>query len=350
MKKVLLVEDDTILRESTAELLELSNYEVFTAPNGKRGVQLALEQTPDVVVCDIMMPEMDGYAVLQALSKNEATRTIPFIFLSAKTERKDVRKGMELGADDYVTKPFEEAELIGAIESRIAKMAILRDLDQEAGSEKPQMGAEVRNLHELKNFIYDNGSEFDFKLGEVIYREGDNSNMVYLVITGVVKTHKLDEQGKELITGIHKPDDFFGLTNFTKNIPYPEYATAMEDSQCIGVTKPALREVLMHNPDLVLELMQLMSESLTDAREQLLQMAYGSVRKKTANTILRFADKLQSNVKGPIHILRSDLAGVAGMATETLIRTLSSFKKEGLIDICDRDIKILDVERLRNMN
>ena len=216
MKKVLLVEDDTILRESTAELLELSNYEVFTAPNGKRGVQLALEQTPDVVVCDIMMPEMDGYAVLQALSKNEATRTIPFIFLSAKTERKDVRKGMELGADDYVTKPFEEAELIGAIESRIAKMAILRDLDQEVGSEKPQIGAEVRNLHELKNFIYDSGSEFDFKLGEVIYREGDNSNMVYLVITGVVKTHKLDEQGKELITGIHKPDDFFGLTNFTK--------------------------------------------------------------------------------------------------------------------------------------
>ena len=349
MKKVLLVEDDTVLRESTAELLELSNYEVFTAPNGLSGVQVALEQQPDVVVCDIMMPEMDGYAVLKALSQNEETRSIPFIFLSAKTERSDVRKGMELGADDYLTKPFEEDELIGAIESRIAKMAILRDLDEESGSDEPGEEA-VGNLNELKNFIYDNGMDFEFSLGDTIYREGDNSNTVYLVLTGVVKTHKLDEQGKELITGIHRPDDFFGLTNFTRNIPYPEYATAMEDTRCVGINKTTLKEVLQNNPDLVLELMQLMSESLSEAREQLLQMAYGSVRKKTANTLLRFADKLQTNIKGPIHILRSDLAGVAGMATETLIRTLSSFKKEGLIDICDRDIRILDVEGLRNMN
>jgi CheY-like chemotaxis protein len=349
MKKVLLIEDDTILRESTAELLELSDYLVFTAPNGKKGVQLALEQQPNVIVCDIMMPEMDGYAVLEALSQNEVTRAIPFIFLSAKTERRDVRKGMELGADDYITKPFEEAELIGAIESRIAKVAILKDLEEESGDQKPSEEL-VSNLNELKNFIYDNGMDFKFALGDAIYREGDNSNTVYLVLTGVVKTHKLDEQGKELITGIHRPDDFFGLTNFTRNIPYPEYATAMEDTRCAGVNKTILKEVLQHNPDLVMDLMQLMSESLTEAREQLLQMAYGSVRKKTANTLLRFADKLQSNVKGPIHILRSDLAGVAGMATETLIRTLSSFKREGLIDICDRDIRILDVEGLRKMN
>ena len=350
MKKVLLIEDDTVLRESTAELLELSNYKVHTAPNGKRGIQLALETQPDVIVCDIMMPETDGYTVLETLSQNTTTQGIPFIFLSAKTERRDVRKGMELGADDYITKPFEEAELIGAIESRMAKIAILKDLDQEARSAKAGEGTDVRNLHELKNFIYDNGGEYNFTLGQTIYREGDNSNMVYLVVTGVVKTHKLDEQGKELITGIHRPDDFFGFTNFTKNIPYPEYATAMEETRCIGITKNSLKEVLFKNPDLVMELMQLLSESLSDARDQLLQMAYGSVRKKTANTILRFADKLQNSAKGPIHILRSDLAGVAGMATETLIRTLSSFKKEGLIDICDRDIRILDVDRLRNMS
>ncbi|MDX1315347.1 MAG: response regulator, partial [Eudoraea sp.] len=249
MKKVLLVEDDTVLRESTAELLELSNYQVFTAPNGISGVQVALEEKPDVIVCDIMMPEMDGYAVLKALSENDSTRTIPFIFLSAKTERSDVRKGMELGADDYLTKPFEEAELIGAIESRIAKMAILKDLDEESGTE--EAGQEVvSNLNELKNFIYDNGMDYEFALGDAVYREGDNSNTVYLVLTGVVKTHKLDEQGKELITGIHKPDDFFGLTNFTRNIPYPEYATAMEDTRCVGINKTALREVLQDNPEL----------------------------------------------------------------------------------------------------
>lgn len=349
MKKVLLIEDDTVLRESTAELLELANYEVITAPNGKKGVISARKYEPDVIVCDIMMPEMDGYEVLTRLSKEDNTKGIPFIFLSAKTERKDVRKGMELGADDYLPKPFEEKELIGAIESRMAKTAILKEMDTERQNAIHSRYAEVHSLHQLKNYIDDNGTESCYSLGENIYREGDPSNQVFLVLKGIVKTHKLDEGGKELITGIHKPDDFFGFTSFTKNIAYPEYATAMEETKCIGVNKNKLKEVLEHNPGLVMELMQLMSESLSEAREQLLQMAYGSVRKKTANTLLKFADKLRQNGNGPIHILRSDLAGVAGMATETLIRTLSSFKREGLIGIRDRDIQILDLERLKKI-
>jgi DNA-binding response OmpR family regulator len=115
MNKVLLIEDDIVLRENTAELLELSNYIVITAPNGKTGLEMAKKSLPDIVVCDIMMPQLDGYGVLEALAKNKETKHIPFIFLSAKTERTDVRKGMDLGADDYITKPFEEHELISAI-------------------------------------------------------------------------------------------------------------------------------------------------------------------------------------------------------------------------------------------
>ena len=127
MKKVLLIEDDAVLRENTAELLELSEYDVTTAQNGKIGIETAKNLLPDIVVCDIMMPELDGYGVLEFLSKEESTKHIPFIFLSAKTERKDVRKGMDLGADDYITKPFSEDELISAIESRIAKALILKE-------------------------------------------------------------------------------------------------------------------------------------------------------------------------------------------------------------------------------
>ena len=112
MKKIVLIEDDTALRENTAELLELSNYEVITAPNGKLGIEVAKAQTPDLIVCDIMMPEVDGYGVLEALVSHPETQHIPFIFLSAKTEHKEIRKGMDMGADDYLTKPFEEEELI----------------------------------------------------------------------------------------------------------------------------------------------------------------------------------------------------------------------------------------------
>lgn len=152
MNKVLLIEDDVVLRENTAELLELSNYNMMTARNGKLGVELAIANLPDIIVCDIMMPELDGYGVLEALSKNETTKHIPFIFLSAKTERRDVRKGMDLGADDYITKPFEEDELISAIESRLAKAAILKDISDKKEDAKVDE-SEIRTLNDLKNFL-----------------------------------------------------------------------------------------------------------------------------------------------------------------------------------------------------
>ena len=349
MKKVLLIEDDRVLRENTAELLELSDYRVLSASNGKKGIVSAKQFQPDVIICDIMMPEMDGYTVLETLASDPSMRQIPFIFLSAKTERKDVRKGMELGADDYITKPFEESELIGAIESRIARSNILREIRENGFSLLTPPEHDIRNTEEFKNYIYDYGRELKFQLGEHIYREGDHSNMLYLITKGTVKTHKLDEQGKELITGIYKVDDFFGFTSFTENIPYREYATAIEDCVLVGITNEQTRGILENNYELILELLQLMAQSLSDAKEQLLQMAYGSVRRKTASTLLRFADKLLEDEEGNIHILRSDLAGVAGMATETLIRTLSNFKKEGLIEIKDRNIKIIDIKGLKNI-
>jgi len=341
-KKILLIEDDTVLRENTAELLELSGYEVYTASNGVHGVKLTKEYLPDTIVCDIMMPELDGYGVLEALSKDIHTKGIPFIFLTAKTERQDVRKGMEMGADDYLTKPFEEAELIGAIESRLAKVAILNDLP----STNLSSHTSVKTMHDLKNFIDDNGQKHEFKTGETIYREGTNSQTVYLVINGIVKSHKLDRNGKELITGIYRPDEFFGLSSFAPNSTHNEYATAMEDTSLVSVSTQTLKSLLEQNHNLALELMQFLSENLTRAKEQLLEMAYGSVRKKTASTILKFAEKLQQDSKGNLHVLRSDLASVAGMATETLIRTLSSFRKEGLIEIEDRNIRILNVNEL----
>jgi CRP-like cAMP-binding protein/CheY-like chemotaxis protein len=349
MSKVLIIEDDTILRENTAELLELAGYEPLTAPNGKRGVETAKKELPHLIICDIMMPELDGYGVLDMLSKDRKTRQIPFIFLSAKTEHKDIRKGMDLGADDYLTKPFEEQDLIGAIKSRLARVALLNEVAENNGNAAVQSNIGMYSIDDLKNFIDDNGKEQEYKAGETIYKEGGNSSMIFLVLKGNVKTHKLDEQGRELIIGIYRPDDIFGFTCFTKNLPYQEFATAMEDTKLAGIARDELETMLSENHRLTLELMQFLTENLSDTKEQLLQMAYASVRKKTAGTLLRFSEKLPKDPHGRLHILRSDLASVAGMATETLIRTLSSFKKEGLIRIEDRNIQILDIEALRRM-
>ena len=150
MKTILLIEDDIVLRENTKELLELSDYNVTTAANGKLGLQAAIATLPDIIVCDIMMPELDGYGVLEGLSKQDSTMHIPFIFLSAKTERHDVRKGMDLGADDYITKPFSEDEIISAIESRLAKAAILKDRRNQQASKNDDSQDELRSLNDLK--------------------------------------------------------------------------------------------------------------------------------------------------------------------------------------------------------
>ncbi len=351
MKKVLLIEDDVVLRENTTELLELSNYEVITAPNGKLGVDTAIKHLPNIVVCDIMMPELDGYGVLDALSKNESTKHIPFIFLSAKTERSDVRKGMDLGADDYITKPFEEEELISAIESRLAKAAILKDTYEENEEHEENVSDEgsIRTLNDLKNFFDDNGDVVEFAHGDVVYEEGQNSNYIYLISKGLVKSHKLDEQGKDLTTALYKEDDLFGYTSFTQNTVYQETTTVIKDTTLIGISKNQLKDVLENNHKVTLELIQLLTEDLTDVKEHLLQMAYSSVKKRTANTILKFAEKLNRKPEDVIRISRNDLASVAGIATESLIRTLSSFKDSGIIEIEGRNIKILDLNKLQQV-
>ncbi len=352
MKKILLIEDDIVLRENTAELLELSGYKVETASNGRAGVEVAKKYLPNLIVCDIMMPELDGYGVLESLSKIDATKFIPFIFLSAKTERQDIRKGMDLGADDYITKPFNEEELISAIESRIAKAAILSEERQDIGAFQNENDSndEIKTLNDLKNFFDDNGKSFFYSKGEIIYEEGNNSNYIYLIRKGVVKNFKFDNDGKELTTNLYQEDELFGYTSFTQNIPYQESATAIKNTELVGVSKQELKDVLDNNHKITLELIQLLTDNLSGARDQLLDMAYSSVNKKTASTILKFAEKLNNKSGEAIRISRNDLASVAGIATETLIRTLSSFKKDGLIEIEARNIKILDIQKLQQIN
>jgi DNA-binding response OmpR family regulator len=347
MKRILLIEDDTVLRENIAELLEFANYKVETAANGKQGTTMALASPPDIIVCDIMMPELDGYGVLQELASHESTRHIPFIFLSAKTEQKEIRKGMDLGADDYLTKPFDDENLISAIESRLAKAELLGRKQENPLKNRKSSEQQIRTLNELKNFFDDYGEIENFKEEEVIYREGRRSNKLYLILKGVVKCHKIDEKGKELITSLHPTDDFLGFTSFLDNVPYEESATAIEAVELVGISKEKLKTVLEENHTISLELIRLLTEDIAEIKEQLLQMAYSSVRRKTAQTLLQFAEIINKQPGDPIKISRNDLASVAGVAPESFIRTLSGFKKEGLIAIEGRNIRIVDLPALK---
>lgn len=349
MKKILLIEDDAVLRENTAELLLLSNYSVITASNGKIGIALAIAEVPDLIVCDIMMPELDGYAVLKALSIKTRTNHIPFIYLSAKTEKKDVRKGMVLGADDYITKPFTEEDLISAIQSRLAKAAILKDQNASQDYRDCPNETTLKSIPNLKKIFIDKGKMVTYKKEEIVYHKGLQSNAIYFILKGAVKCCTLDEQGKGLTTGLYKEGDLFGFTSFAQNMPYQETARTLKEAEIVVLSKQELKNILTNNHNLTLELLEVLTDNISGIKDQLLQMAYSSVNKKTAVTILKFAEKLNNKPEDPIKISRNDLASVAGIATETLIRTLSNFKKQGLIAVEGRNIKIINLQKLQRM-
>ncbi|MEH6406386.1 MAG: response regulator [Leeuwenhoekiella sp.] len=347
MKQLLLIEDDLVVRENTQEILELNEYQVASASNGRIGIEMAKKIIPDLIICDIMMPEIDGYGVLEAVSADAATSHIPFIFLSAKTEHKEIRRGMDLGADDYLTKPYEEEDLINAIKSRLAKAEILTTMQASQTVAKPE--DDLRNLNELKNFFDDQGEITKFSKGNLIFSDGDPSNKIYLVLKGVVKTYRMEENGKELITALYQADDFMGFTSFTENQSHQDSAMAMENTELAGVSKQDLKTILESNQNVTLELVSLLNQNLSQLKDQLMQMAYSSVKRKTAYTIIQFARILQKNSDGTITIGRFDLANVAGIAKESLIRTLSEFRKQNLIEIKGRNIKIIDLQALENM-
>ena len=124
MKTILVIEDQPIMRHKTVTILKMEGYDVLEAPNGKEGIRIACDELPDLILCDIMMPECDGYEVLQAVRLDRTTATTPFIFFTAKGEKPEVRAGMNLGADDYLVKPTPRTELLEAIEARFERQRL----------------------------------------------------------------------------------------------------------------------------------------------------------------------------------------------------------------------------------
>jgi CRP-like cAMP-binding protein/ActR/RegA family two-component response regulator len=346
-KKVLIIEDNDDIRENVIEILELAGYTVTSASNGKEGVELAFKDVPDIILCDIMMPEMDGYGVLYLLSKRPETIAVPFIFLTAKAEHFDRRKGMEMGADDYLTKPFDDMELLAAIESRLKKKEGQQAFYSKSLDRLDSLVAKRDGLAALHKIIAERKAR-PFKKSQVIYYEGDKGNGLYLVLNGKVKTIKLAEDGRELMTGIYADDDYLGINAMLSNEEYADTATALEDCVLCLIPKEQLEQLLNLYPEVGREFIKLLANDVREKEEQLLQMAYHSVRKKMAEALLRL-HRQPGSVDDSFKISREDLAAMAAMATETVSRTLSDFKEEGLIEKKGSAITILDVARLTKM-
>lgn len=333
MKKILVIEDNQDIRENIVELLVLSGYDVVEAGNGKLGAQMALDLLPDLILCDIMMPELDGYGVLHILSKHDETLHIPFIFLTAKADKADVRKGMTLGADDYITKPFDETDLLSAIDNRLKKSSTASF-----------------SIAEKKEFseIFEHKIVKHFKAKDLIYREGDTPAFIYFVQSGKVKIQKMNKDGKEVVFELCKESDFFGYWSILKNSVQQDTAEVIEDAEVWLIPIQDFRSLLDTNPEVSGKFLKLLSNNLLVKEHKLLQMAYDSVRKRIANALIEMCDKYGDQNQLRMKIPRELIASMAGTSLETSIRMLSEFKNDALIEINASEIIILEYDKLKN--
>lgn len=349
MKSILVIDDNPDIRDNTAEILELAGYKTFKAENGKKGVEIAMKEIPDVIVCDIMMPELDGYGVLHLLRKNEGTINIPFVFLTAKTERSDFRKGMEMGADDYITKPFEDIELLNAIEMRLKKAAIL---DNKYAPSQEGINEFIKDVKSsgLINQLADQYNIESYSKKQTLYQESKRPRFLYYLVKGKAKGIKTHEDGKEYITDLFSDGDFIGYPALIEDKNYDDTVIVMEESEVMQIPKEDFLQMIYGNMDIAAKFIRIITQNVKEKEERLLSLAYSSLRKRVAKALVDIQTKFNAeNENKPLEISREDFAHYVGTATESLIRTLSDFKSEKLIAIKEGKIAILNMEKLANL-
>jgi len=348
-QKILVIEDNPDMCDNIASILELADYQVITSMDGKSGVRLANEHKPDLILCDIMMPELDGYGVLMILSKNPHTASIPFIFLTAKADRSDMRIGMSLGADDYITKPFDSSDLLKVIEIRLKKHHLIQSSFEGDIKDVNEFFYKIKELSDLKN-PHSSWPVRKIHKKDVIFLEGHHANELYFIKKGRVKTYKTSPDGKELLTGIYCTGKFAGYLPLLENSNYNETAVAIEDCELYAIPKEEFVSLVYSNKDIAKKFINLLTLTLEEAEQRLLDMAYMPVRQRVAWALINVCGKPCMIEHGNRIIMsRRDLSGLVGTATETLNRTLADFRDEGLIEISDDGIKVCDRRKLEKV-
>lgn len=350
-KKILIIEDNADIVDNISEILDLAGYETFKAVNGKQGVETAISKVPDLIICDIMMPVLDGYGVLHMLQKNEKLQNIPFIFLSAKNERIEVRRGMQLGADDYIGKPFDPTDLLNAVEVRLKKSEAIKkaigDNNLQNINGLLQSFGGGTTLKELSK----NRRAKKYSKKELIYTEGNHPHNLYYLLNGRIKTFKRNDDGKDLIVELYGKDDFLGHIALLEDTVYKESAEVLEDAELALIPREEFEMLVYRDKEVAGNFFKMLAKNITEKENKLLCQAYNSLRKKVAVAIITLKEKYHINKEEffSISMSRENIAAIAGTATESLIRTLRDFKNEELIDIRGTNIIIINEKKLKDL-
>lgn len=350
MKRILLIEDDPEMMHLTTEILQMANYEVLTADNGKKGVEIAFRERPDLIISDIQMPLLDGYGVLHLLNRNPHFAVTPFILVSEKVNWDEARHAMELGADDYISKPINETELLHAIECRLRKAEEIRNeyVQQRKAS---AFGEEIAESEVLNAFLRERNID-RYNRKQKIYLEGQRPTKLFYVLKGKVKLTKSSDEGKELVVELCGEGDFLGYSALLEDTVYKESAETMDFTELAVIPRKEFEELIHNDARIARRFIRMLANSISEKETKLVRIAYNSLRKKVADALVNLRKKYSPAHQEDfsINLHRDDLAKIAGTATESLIRTLSDFKSEQLIDIArDGTITLLNEKRLAGM-
>lgn len=257
---------------------------------------------------------------------------------------------MELGADDYITKPFNGTELLSAVNGRLQKIEKLKQEFLPYSQVLPQPETEDTEDEVIANFTSGRSTN-KFKRREVIYSEGNHPIRLYYILKGKVRAYKRNDAGKEFATELFKQGDFVGHIALLEGTTYKDTAEAMEHTEVAVIPKEDFDELLATKPEVMKRFIRLLAKNISEKEEQLIGLAYNSLRRKVADALLFLQNKYQGTSTLPfsIDMTRENLATIAGTATESLIRTLGDFRTENIISMNDRVITIINPDKLKRL-
>ena len=332
MPKIVVIEDQEEVRENLMETLELADYEVFGACDGHEGVRAVKEHLPQLVLCDVMMPRLDGFGVLELLRKDATTAAIPLVFLTARAERDDLRRGMNLGAADYVTKPFFQDELLRVVELRLADAAASSPRQQAArnGGGLVDESAATAALLALR----ERGRRRGYHERAPICFAGDTAHSAFYVERGRVRLFRDTDFGKGITVDAVGPGGWVGVGDVIAEAAMSASASAYPEAEVVIVDRAEVVDAFRHEPALGMWLARQLAQDIALRNESLLQVAYFSVRKRVAEFLLRADERLGDGAaERVLDFRREDIAETIGTTPESVTRVLTEFRREGAVEL-----------------
>lgn len=336
MKSILIINTDFMLSKGLKTFLEANSYKVFIAPNLHEADKFVQNNKIDVLICNNSSPNLNLKNQIPEFYKVD--NNAPVILLSNDGNKKIVNHKVF----DELEVPVNYHNLLKTVERSLFEKKDILELSFPEDGRKTN----ISTMSGLKDFIAMSEERSLISKEHLIYKQEKNATYIYMIAEGLVKTFRMDEYGKELITGIYKEEDLFGFYSFKKESIYPEFAQTLRDSYIYKFPIKSFREILEKNSNIALEFAQLLSDHVSNLKSHMLDLAYSSVLKKTSKTLLLFTENILKVPSETINLSRRDLASVAGISTESLIRSLAVLKKENLIDVKGRNIKVIDPKQL----